>query len=77
MKKHTIIITIFVLLAAVMQAAADSVWMPMDDYFMDAWKPESDNTCEHLERPFYLAGLCHCREDPPGPDAGKYLPQRD
>jgi hypothetical protein len=55
MKKHTIIITIFVLLAAVMQAAADSVWMPMDDYFMDAWKPESDNTCDHLERPFYLA----------------------
>lgn len=55
MKKYFFVILALVLLAAALSAAADSVWMPMDDYFMDAWKPESDNTCEHQVRPHYLA----------------------
>ncbi len=55
MKKHIFLITVFILLSAVLSAMADSVWMPMDNYFMDTWKPESDNTCEHQQRPLYMA----------------------
>ena len=55
MKKYIIVIMVFALFFTALSAAADSVWMPMDDYFMDAWKPESDNSCEHQERVLYLA----------------------
>ena len=55
MKKYLILIFAFLMLSVVLPAAADSVWMPMDDYFMDTWKPESDNTCESQERPYFLA----------------------
>ena len=55
MKKYIIVIMVFALFFTVLSASADSVWMPMDDYFMDAWKPESDNSCEHQERVLYLA----------------------
>ena len=55
MKKTVVFFLMFALLAAVLPAAADSVWMPMDDYFMTTWDPSSDNTCEYLERPFYMA----------------------
>lgn len=55
MKKNLILLFVFLMLAAVLPAAADSVWMPMDDYFMDTWSPDSDNTCVSQERPFYLA----------------------
>ena len=46
---------VFALLTAIMPVLADSVWTPMDDYFMDTWQPESDNTCEYQERAYYLA----------------------
>lgn len=55
MKKISILLTVFCLFAAVLSAAADSVWIPMDDYFMDAWKPDSDNSCKSQDRVFYLA----------------------
>lgn len=55
MKKGCILAVVFVLLLTILPVGADSVWTPMDDYFMDTWKPESDNTCEHQARPFYLA----------------------
>lgn len=46
---------LLMIFAVVLPAAADSVWMPMDDYFMDTWKPESDNTCESLARQMFMA----------------------
>ena len=55
MKKAVLLCVIFVLLAAVMSAAADSVWMPADDYFMETWNPASDNTCTNVERKIYMA----------------------
>ena len=55
MNKNLIFCLVLALLAVVLPAAADSVWTPMDDYFMDSWKPESDNSCEYQVRPYYLA----------------------
>ena len=55
MKKISILAVVFCLLLAALPAGADSVWTPMDDYFMDAWDPQSDNTCGHESRPYYLA----------------------
>lgn len=55
MKKITFLCVILALFVSALSAAADSVWMPMDDYFMTTWDPESDNTCEYQERPLYLA----------------------
>ena len=55
MRKYGIFCLIILILAVVLPAMADSVWMPMDDYFMDPWKPDSDNTCDFQERPYYLA----------------------
>ena len=54
MKKNFFFLVLIVM-AAVLPAVGDSVWMPMDDYFMDTWNPDSDNTCEFQDRPFYLA----------------------
>ena len=54
MKKYLVFL-LFILMAAALPVTADSVWMPMDDYFMDTWNPDSDNTCEFQDRPFYLA----------------------
>ena len=45
MKKLIMLAVLFCLLSRMMPVLADSVWTPMDDYFMDTWKPESDNTC--------------------------------
>ena len=50
MKKLIILAVVFILITAFLPASADSVWMPMDDYFMDTWDPESDNTCGYQER---------------------------
>ena len=55
MKKLIMLAVLFCLLSGMMPVLADSVWTPMDDYFMDTWKPESDNTCESQVRPYYLA----------------------
>ena len=55
MKNLIMLAVVFVLMAACLPASADSVWMPMDDYFMDTWNPESDNTCDFQERAYYLA----------------------
>ncbi len=46
---------LLILFAAVLPAAADSVWMPMDDFFEDTWKPESENTCVSLHRQMFMA----------------------
>lgn len=54
MKKAFLLSLVFMLLAAALPAAADSVWTPMDDYFMSTWSPDSDNTCVSLERPYYM-----------------------
>ena len=48
-------VIVFCLFTAVLPVMADSVWTPMDDYFMTTWGPESDNTCKPLVRPYYLA----------------------
>ncbi len=55
MRKYGIFCLIILILAVVLPAMADSVWMPMDDYFMDTWNPESDSKCEYQERPVYMA----------------------
>ncbi len=55
MKKYGLLCLIFLALAAVIPAAADSVWMPMDDYFFETWNPESENTCESQTRKIFLA----------------------
>ena len=55
MKKLIMLAVVFILMAAFLPTLADSVWMPMDDYFMDTWNPESDNTCDYQERAYYLA----------------------
>ena len=55
MKKIALFCVFFALCAAVMSAAADSVWMPVDDYFFETWQPESENTCTNVERKIYLA----------------------
>ena len=55
MKKYMILSLVFVLLAAVISASADSVWSPIDDYFFETWKPESENTCEFQERQTFMA----------------------
>ena len=53
--KIRFLIIAFLLFAVVFPAAADSVWTPMDDYFMETWDPSSDNTCGAESRPFYMA----------------------
>ena len=55
MKKFFMLSVVLIFLTAVLSAAADSVWMPMDDYFMNTWEPGSDSTCESQVRPYYLA----------------------
>lgn len=55
MKKIAVLAVVFVFLSAVLPSFADSVWTPMDDYFFDAWSPESDNTCKSQERVYYMA----------------------
>ena len=55
MKHFTILYLIFLLLAAVFPAAADSVWTPVDDYFFETWQPESDAACESQKRPAFIA----------------------
>ena len=54
MKTHFLII-VFLLITVVLPAAADSIWTPVDDYFMETWDPNSDNTCGAESRPFYMA----------------------
>ena len=55
MKQFGIFCLIFVVLAVVLPVMADSVWLPVDDYFMSTWDPASDNTCEHVSRRTFMA----------------------
>ena len=55
MKQFGIFCLIFVVLAAALPVMADSVWMPMDDYFMNTWEPSSDSTCEYVHRRTFMA----------------------
>ena len=55
MKKNGILCLLFVLSVTVLSAAADSVWTPMDDYFMETWNPENESTCEYQDRQTYMA----------------------
>ena len=55
MKKDLALCIVFALLIFVLSAAADSVWMPMDDFFAGTWDPESDAYCGHESNPLYIA----------------------
>ena len=55
MKKLGVFCLIFVVLAVVLPVMADSVWMPLDDYFMNTWDPASDQTCENVSRRTFMA----------------------
>lgn len=55
MKQFGIFCLIFVVLAVALPVMADSVWMPMDDYFMNTWNPSSDSTCEYVHRRTFMA----------------------
>lgn len=55
MKKFGMFCLIFVLLAVVLPVMADSVWTPMDDYFMNTWDPANDSTCENVSRRTFMA----------------------
>ena len=55
MKKNLAFCIVFALLISVLSAAADSVWMPMDDFFAGTWDPESDAYCGHESSPLYIA----------------------
>ena len=55
MKKTVILCVLFAILAAALSAAADSVWMPSDEYFMGTWDPASDITCKNVERKLFIA----------------------
>lgn len=55
MKKTAVLAAVFCLLTVILPVLADSVWTPMDDYFMETWRSENDNTCKYQERTSYLA----------------------
>ena len=55
MKRSFVLVLVFLFTFIVFPAAADMVWTPMDDYFMETWDPESDQTCDYQARPYYLA----------------------
>ena len=55
MKKYMILSLFFILLAAAVSVSADSVWMPVDDFFYETWQPESEATCEYQKRQIFMA----------------------
>ena len=55
MKKLLLFCLLLFVFAAVIPAAADSVWMPSDEYFYGTWDPASDTTCTNVDRRIFMA----------------------
>ena len=53
--KKCCVVCLFLLFLAVLPAAADIVWTPGDDYFMNTFNPESDSRCTNVERKTFMA----------------------